>query len=53
MQKDMDTIQFESRREIEDIIYALDIFLEEHIDHHSAKEVKRLRDNLDVMEMEW
>lgn len=53
MNRIMDTIQFESRFEIEDILYALDIFLKEHPEHHSSKEVGYLRDKLEVMHMEW
>ena len=53
MKRDMDTIQFESRRELEEIIIALDTFLEEHPNHDSSKTAELLRDKLDVMHMEW
>lgn len=53
MKKEMDKIQFESRCEIEDIHCALEIFLKEHPNHHSVKEVRCLKDKLEVMHMEW
>lgn len=53
MKKGMDTIQFESRRELEEIIIALNTFLEEHPNNHVSKTAETLRDQLDVMHMEW
>ena len=47
MQKDMDTIQFESRREIEEVMSVL----EQHTEENQT--VKELYDLLDVMHMEW
>ena len=47
MQKDMDTIQFESRREIEDVMKVLEKHTEEN------QTVKELYDLLDAMHMEW
>ena len=47
MQKDMDTIQFESRREIEEVMKALEKEKEQN------QTVKELYDLLDVMHMEW
>ena len=47
MQKDMDTIQFESRQEIEEVMKALEKEMEEN---QTAKE---LYDLLEVMHMEW
>ena len=47
MQKDMDTIQFESRREIEEVMKVLEKEKEEN------QTVKELYDLLDVMHMEW
>lgn len=52
MQRSVDKITFESRREICNIINALDAFLEEH-QKDENKDIERLRDLLDVMEMEW
>lgn len=47
MQKDMDTIQFESRREIEEVMKTLEKEMEEN---QTAKELYNL---LEVMHMEW
>ena len=47
MQKDMDTIQFESRREIEEVMKVL----EQHAEENQT--VKELYDLLEVMHMEW
>ena len=47
MQKDMDTIQFESRREIEEVMKVLEKEKEEN------QTVKELYDLLEVMHMEW
>ena len=52
MQRSVDKITFESRREIYNIINALDVFLEEH-QEVEKQDIERLRDLLDVMEMEW
>lgn len=53
MQLDMDCIQFESRREIEDIIIALDTYLKEHKRTNSVDTVKKLANLLNVMHMNW
>ena len=53
MKKSMDTIQFESRYELSDLISALETFLEEHPKAEEGKSVERLRDLLDAMCMEW
>lgn len=47
MQKDMDTIQFESRREIEEVMKVLEKEIEDN------QTVKELYDLLEVMHMEW
>ena len=47
---DMDTIQFESRREIEAVMEALDKWLESH---PNDKTVEDLYNKLDVMHMNW
>ena len=46
----MDTIQFESRREIEAVMVALEAWLENYPDDTY---VKALYDKLDVMHMNW
>lgn len=53
MISDMDKIKFQSRREIDETMAALDIFLNEHPKADEKKTVTRLRDLLDVMYMEW
>ena len=47
MTKDMDTIQFESRREIEEVMSVL----EQHTEENQT--VKELHNLLEVMHMEW
>ena len=47
---DMDTIQFESRREIEAIMKVLDEWLDMH---PNDKTVEELYNKLDVMHMNW
>ena len=53
MKLEMDTIVFESRREIEDVLSALEQFLDEHPDVSESVAVKQLADKLDVMHMNW
>lgn len=49
----LDTIQFESRCEIDEVINALETFLEEHPDSESKKTVKELDALLDAMYISW
>jgi hypothetical protein len=54
MKLEMDTIQFESRSEIGEIINALEEWQDLHSDaDKKAKTVKELIDKLDVMSMCW
>lgn len=54
MKLEMDTIQFESRVEIGEIIQALEEWQDEHKDDdRKADTVKKLIDKLDVMSMCW
>lgn len=57
MQRNMDKIQIESRREIENIMIALGQWQRDHAkdkDNDSVKEcVKELYNHLDVMHMSW
>lgn len=53
MKLNMDTIQFESRLEINDIIKALDQYIKEHKGEECIETVKELADKLDVMDMNW
>ena len=49
----MDTIQFESRTEIGEIIQALEEWQDEHKGDRKADTVIELIDKLDVMSMCW
>ena len=49
----MDSIQFESRQEIGNIIYALEQWQDEHPNAPENESVKDLVNKLDVMEMSW
>lgn len=53
MKKDMDCIQFESRREIEEVILALEEWQKSHKSDNKTDTVKRLSELLEVMHMEW
>jgi hypothetical protein len=53
MKLEMDTIQFESRAEIGEIIRALEEWQDEHKNDRKADTVKKLIDKLDVMSMCW
>lgn len=53
MKLEMDTIQFESRVEIGEIIQALEEWQDEHKDDRKVDTVKKLIDKLDVMSMCW
>lgn len=49
MQRDMDTIQFESRRELEELLEVLS----KCVTDDSSQTVRELYELLDVMHMEW
>lgn len=53
MVKHMDTIQFESRREIGAIIQALEEWQGTHKKDDKGEYVQELIDKLDIMSMEW
>ena len=53
MERNMDKIQFESRYEIDEVVSALETFLQEHPNAREKETVKRLADLLDVMYMQW
>lgn len=53
MQIEMDKIQFESRREIEDVAVALITFRKEHPESREIDTVGRLIDLLEAMHMQW
>ena len=51
MKRYMDTVTFESRLEVDEIYVALDTYAEEH--KEAPESVKRLRDMLNVLYIEW
>ena len=53
MQQNMDTIKMESRREIEDLMVALDQYVKDHPKERETKTVQELFHILDVMHMTW
>lgn len=53
MKLEMDTIQFESRAEIGEIIRALEEWQDTHKGDRKEDTVKELIDKLDVMSMCW
>lgn len=53
MNKGNDTIQFEYRYEIDEIISALEIFQKEHPTAKEKETTERLKALLEVMYMEW
>lgn len=55
MKLNMDSIQFESKREIANIIYALEEYLKDHKrkDAKLKEDTQRLIDLLDGMYMNW
>lgn len=53
MKKDMDTIQFESRAELGELIRAIEKYLEAYPKEKDNKTLKEFYNLLDVMEMEW
>ncbi len=53
MKKDMDKIQFESRKEVGEIIRVLEKYVDAYPKEKDNQIVKELYNLLDVMEMEW
>lgn len=53
MTKNMDTIKFEYRSEVDSIECALAEWLEQHKDDSKAEDVRKMIDLLDVMYMSW
>lgn len=53
MKKDMDTIQFESRAEVGEIIRVLEKYVDAYPKEKDNRVIKELYNLLDVMEMEW
>lgn len=53
MKKDMDKIQFESRREVGEVLRVLEKYVDAYPKEKDNGTVKELYNLLDVMEMEW
>lgn len=53
MKKSMDTIQFESRAEVGELIKVLEKYVDAYPKEKDNQTVKKLYNLLDVMEMEW
>ena len=53
MKKDLDKIVFESRREIEEVLSALNEWQDSHKSDSKKETVQKLVNLLDVMHMEW
>ena len=53
MKRNMDTIQFESRYEIEELMKVIDKYVKQNPEEKENSELKRFFDLLDAMHMEW
>ena len=53
MVRDNDTIKFDDRSEVEDILNALNTYMQEHPNASEIKNVDRLCDLLDLMHIMW
>lgn len=53
MKKEMDTIQFESRAEVGELLQVLEKYVDAYPREKDNQTVKQLYNLLDVMEMEW
>lgn len=53
MKREMDKIQFENRSEIENILEAISSYVTENPEEKSNKDLKRLYNLLDLMDIEW
>lgn len=53
MKRNMDKIQFESRREIGELIRVIEKYVDAYPKEKDNKTLNELYDLLDVMEMEW
>ena len=53
MKRNMDTIQFEYRKEVEEIINVISKYVEQNPEEKNNETLKRLYDLLDIMDMEW
>lgn len=53
MKKNLDTIQFESRAEIRELMKVIDKYVKQNPAEKNNKTLERFFDLLDVMDMEW
>lgn len=53
MRKDMDTIQFESREEVRELMKAVDEYVKQNPKEKQNRTLECFFNLLDVMEMEW
>lgn len=53
MKRNMDTIQFESRAEVGELIRVIEKYVDAYPKEKDNKTLKELYNQLDVMEMEW
>lgn len=53
MKKDMDTIKFESRSEIRNLMKVINRYVKQNPEEKENKTLERFFDLLDCMDMEW
>lgn len=53
MQRDLDKIQFEYRREIQELMRVVDQYVKQNPKEKNNSTLQRFFDLLDVMDMEW
>lgn len=53
MKRDCDKITIETREELRDVIIALDTYMDDHPQSECIRNVKRMYNLLDCMDMEW
>ena len=53
MKKNMDTIQFESRAEIQELMKVVDKYVKQNPKEKDNKTLERFFNLLDMMDMEW
>lgn len=53
MKKNMDTIQFETRTEVEEVMKILEKYVDAYPREKDNETVKKLYNLFDVMDMEW
>ena len=53
MKKNMDTIQFESRSELEELMKVIDKYIKQNPSEKENKILEQFFSYLDIMDMEW